>query len=291
MLLHKYVGPAGIDLLEKKRLKLSRAKEFNDPFEFKIAFDPVLKAETVLHQILFADVQEWAILLFRDKGLYTGSQDKFVKWFKQDSDWKIKEFQDKYPILTKYRLDRLYEFQNKYYGISSLTANENDILMWGHYTEKHTGFLVSIDFSFLNHKKKKVENMIEPVKYSERRVVFPSSLSLHGDFALDNLIKEVVWSKSVHWSYEKEYRGVTSGHKRSGEAANIDFLNLPASSIKQIVLGCNSSLGFEKSILHLLSDREFQHVNVLKAVIDDSTYSLNYRELPKVQNEKTPAKE
>jgi len=100
--------------------------------------------------------------------------------------------------------------RRKDFGIFSLSAYNNNNLMWSHYSDSHKGICVGFDTALLNEYKQKeavfkeVLYNIYPIHYSKDFPIFiPGKLSADEN----NEIAIVPFTyKSIDWFYEQEYR-------------------------------------------------------------------------------------
>ena len=56
----------------------------------------------------------------------------------------------------------------------------------------------------------------------------------------------------------------------------VHAVRIRSNALREIVIGCNAEKSFEDSLNELLSDSQFQHVEVRKAVADPVCYRLAY---------------
>lgn len=103
-------------------------------------------------------------------------------------------------------------------GIFCLTEQPNDHLMWVHYAQKHTGFILGFDAkaSFFSDGGRKLDK----VKYRT------------GPQVLDEANVDVCYYKSRNWAYEKEWRCV-----RQFERSESRFVAIEPSLITHIIFG------------------------------------------------------
>lgn len=81
------------------------------------------------------------------------------------------------------------------YRVSSLSANMEDVRLWSHYAEGHTGVAIELEID-------ETEGNLHKVKYLEE--LPEKSVSL-----LTILEKSLLTNKTTHWSHENEYRIIT----------------------------------------------------------------------------------
>ena len=102
---------------------------------------------------------------------------------------------------------------NELIGVTCFSERPDNILMWSHYANRHTGFCVEYDFSKL--KSIEARLMLFPVIYSKKRPMLPMELFdfsdvnnvklAEGDLPIPEII-EAMLTKSDIWNYEEEWR-------------------------------------------------------------------------------------
>lgn len=112
------------------------------------------------------------------------------------------------PILPKIK-----SIINNTFAITCFSETPDNILMWAHYGDKHTGFCVEYDFSKM--KTEKLLLMLFPVVYSASKPTVPLSLFDFDDLkniklssnmaGISDLIISLL-TKSDIWKYENEWR-------------------------------------------------------------------------------------
>lgn len=169
---------------------------------------------------------------------------------------------------------RVKDFTEGNIGVYSLTENENDLLMWAHYTHSHTGFLVEFDalnlknfltnFSLVSNQR----HMLFKVKYSDTYEVINPFLK---DYR--NGIEKYLLTKSQHWSYEQEWRIIyVYGADKSIEIPREIFPDI----ITRVIVGLQIDPENQKKIINALSSRK---VRVQKAVQSDENFELIYEDI------------
>lgn len=123
----------------------------------------------------------------------------------------IKKVYDSFEIGTK----QIHTEICKTFGVSCFTERSDNMLMWAHYADKHTGVCVEYNFGKLFSGNQNL--LLFPVNYTKRRPIIP--LEKVVDFSEGNLtiineklnlllpdIMKSLISKSDIWQYEKEWR-------------------------------------------------------------------------------------
>jgi hypothetical protein len=203
-------------------------------------------------------------------------------------------------------------------GMLCLSETERDILMWSHYGDNHRGAVVEFDvghpfFSALTFDGR--HQFLRQVIYSEQRASLGGDFcSTHTDYDNDGtgykrLFEEahpIFFTKSLHWSYEKEWRLVRQiippwqdppvwwrNHDAAGlhpwaEVTPQQICAMPTSAITRIILGAVCRLqsdwgeydGLEEEVLKLIKARpDTAHIAVHKAHVDPISFSLEVIDL------------
>ena len=114
-------------------------------------------------------------------------------------------------------LPRIKEIINENFAITCFSETPDNILMWSHYADKHSGFCVEYDLTKMTSQSLLL--MLFPALYSNEKPIIPLSMFDFND--LDNIklsngssgIPDLIVSlltKSNIWSYEKEWRIIGS---------------------------------------------------------------------------------
>jgi hypothetical protein len=146
----------------------------------------------------------------------------------------------------------------KIIGITCFSETPNDMLMWSHYANKHTGICVEYDFAkpFLSAK----DTLLFPVTYSKIRPLFPvdkTMLTKNGTViqkqampaeALPEIIK--AWTiKSPIWSYEREWRHIIFTNNTPDRKVKLPI-------ISKIILGVNISPENKQKVIEIAKKRQ-----------------------------------
>lgn len=159
-------------------------------------------------------------------------------------DGELEEAQEKISEAIKTIKDKI----NEIFGISCFAKRNDNILMWSHYADKHTGFCVEYDLSKMKSQEAKL--MLYPVIYSKKRPLLPLSM-----FDFSNIkdvkvaegvfpyadIAESLLTKSAIWQYEEEWRIIHT-------LSNLDEQRLFEDIITGVYLGASISEENEKII-------------------------------------------
>lgn len=145
-----------------------------------------------------------------------------------DVEEKTAEIFDKYMRVT-----------NRYVGVLSLTEDPLNELMWAHYADSHKGFVVGLDtqsefFQPKPGEPKTCGELMNVIYTDTTPVVFVEPGKL-------DIPKEVFFTKTNKWSYEREWRMVKylehADEVLTHEGKKIHLFEVPKSAIKEVLFG------------------------------------------------------
>jgi hypothetical protein len=311
MSLYKYVVPERIDVLKNLCMRFTQQRVLNDQFEtypyFK-SFAPPERIKELVDSIGLSDrtIEELAYKTFKEEEERLG-----INLPKKEKDRLARNLLNKIgnetevlreyitsltdmrkPYSRKILIPLILNGINNTFGILSLSENDDNILMWSHYSAHHTGFVIEFDdnnafFSKTNNISG-IPEYVKKVHYSKDR----PELDVFGkegdkERTIENWINKVYWLKSIDWKYEKEWRMIKkfknwkgSVIKKDGATDPIYLLPFQAECIKSVIFGCKINEENKKSILNLLkSDSKYYHIIPKQASQDEKYYKLNIHNL------------
>jgi len=149
------------------------------------------------------------------------------------------------------------------HGIFSLSAVNNDILMWSHYADSHRG--VCIEFTADACRDDHYRSFTPfPVQYQSQ---FPC-MNMYG-YANNELVCKSVLTKSEHWAYEQEYRILDA--ERSG------LRQIPDDLLTGVIFGTRTPKEHREEVLGWIAERS-SPVRVQEAKYCPGHYALDIRE-------------
>lgn len=185
--LYKYrsYSDQALQMLENNQVFLAAPVSFNDPFD--CAIRPVIDVE---------DGDELIEL--------TAKRFEFFGFDKEETKSRLKAFSGAKSehirvICRKFREIEIHTNLNGL-GVLSLSEINDHPLMWAHYANRHTGFCIE-------YKRTPTNDLADakPVNYSpEYPIVNLFKMNPHQQSELS------VFTKDIHWGYEKEWRRVIS---------------------------------------------------------------------------------
>jgi hypothetical protein len=149
-------------------------------------------------------------------------------------------------------------------GVSCFTPHPDKLLMWSHYGDQHRSVCVGFDSEILLESAPK-NSEGNPLYTEIRKVQYTS-------FRPNEEDKEAIFIKSEEWSYEDEYRIVSSakkGHPQWGSG----IWNIPVSAIKEVIIGARVERRMQDKIvktIHLMNP----DIEIKKAVLHTHTFEL-----------------
>lgn len=302
----------GITTLRNACIRFTQPTEFNDPFEIS----PYIELQELkflinqfINDIFENDDFYNQIIEPSIENTYNQLPVELTNHFKYDvfkniinnsiSDINIKEIffkhinNDDLLVLNSYK-NILTEIKENL-CILSLTKHYDSVLMWSHYGDSHKGVVLEFDSThpYFNQSRNTNDylNSLHEVSYSDKR---PQLINLEELELLktlsdeqqlvdirDQLIKKLLFSKSIDWKYEDEYRVVRPRFYASSTITNnsnkkqIHLFNLPVNIITGILLGANISKDKQEEIANFLqSDKRYKHVKLSKIVLHQEKFQL-----------------
>lgn len=275
MVLYKYLTPARLDVLERRRIRFTQPVAFNDPFEFKPYIESAASQEHLrdyleqnFDEILRRELKEYPIL---SKLLPDESSVDLLRPFKSS-------IPDLFRLLEPQLLSRvsaaISSTFNANVGVLCLSEIRDSLLMWGHYTDNHEGFVIGFD---QNHRFFSVRRgpedefgFLRQVKYCRNR---PRVTMANTSGA------EWFETKSDEWAYEKEWRMLRvlqdAESRLQGVPHPICLFSFPTDAVVEIIAGlrCSPQL---RDRLRTLS-QGYPKAKLFQAEEHSSEYALSIR--------------
>jgi len=249
MTLYKYLAPDRIDVLENLNIRFTQPLYLNDPYET----NPVITG-------------------------YETSDEQWEKICKIECERNGLNYEDHKHLNDQKLRDELFPgalqlmkvFFHHSTGILSLSETFDNALMWAHYCLNHKGYVIEFnsDHSFFksNNKDYVIENVSQVIYKNNRPNVTLEKLSM----------KDLYFTKSTEWSYEKEWRILKSIQKSDVKIDNgiISLFKLPAEIVKGIYLGAACSEELEIRILNAIKKNKLE-CKLNKMVLNPSNYNID----------------
>lgn len=171
-------------------------------------------------------------------------------------------------------------------GVLCLTGKADNLLMWAHYADSHTGLVIELD---VEHPffKQVFEDPLSPVGLDED---LSKDYGYLKPMVYDNHRPEITISsvksfdsfliKSKDWAYEEEWRMLMPTANatkviKMGDGVDICLYEVPKVAITKVILGCRASdelLNLVKQIKE--SDEDLSHLQIEKMALDKKDFRL-----------------
>ena len=161
--------------------------------------------------------------------------------------------------------NRLWEETNKDVSILSLSEVNDNILMWSHYSDSHTGICLDLTFE--------TSEELHRVRYTDVRPQFYFADVREQDRDQErykNGILSTLTMKASHWAYEKEWRCIDFGGR--GERP------MPRGMLAGIIFGCRTS-ETDKRMVREWVESASQSVRFCQAIQRDGAFALDIKEI------------
>jgi hypothetical protein len=149
-----------------------------------------------------------------------------------------------------------------------------EILMWAHYSKANHGIRISFD----TNKIKLKSIGAKEVKYQEQRIRLDAQKIFWEDQDELNLFRTVMTTKSSVWEYEHEYRWYISNLECFSDG-KYDFIKINSDAIVRVDIGVNSTTAFRNKLKKLMRSKEYLHVDIFLAELDEKDFKLNYKKV------------
>jgi hypothetical protein len=241
LILYKYLQPARVDVLKHRRIRFTQPGDFNDPFEFRpriaaAASDASTRqyVETNFERLLDEELAKYSAL----SGIVPKAMLRELLLAQKDRLPAL------FGMLEPQMLPRvsllLESLLNQKVGVLCLSEVRDSILMWGHYTDNHRGFVVGFDseHSFFSKRRSEQDEFgfLRRVDYQQQRPnTVLSDTSSH------------VWfqTKAEPWAYEKEWRVVRvlseADSQIGGTPFPVSLFEFPADAVMEVIVGLRST--------------------------------------------------
>jgi Protein of unknown function (DUF2971) len=256
--LYKYLNYDGAkSTLANCTLKLSSPLAFNDPFDMKLeealgleitefaeALGPAV-FEFLSGEIDYTQVRNsklGATVILFNRQLKTLTKAELYKRKSAMSSMPVKEI-FKFDVLQQQHDDLIDHIQNNFRGsgVFCTSKNKNSLLMWSHYADHHRGAV----FKFIPDEMRDSALLIsKPVRYTrERPLIYRTPEDLIRNAIMMPLFESVkqmtenlIYTKSVEWQYEEEYRLVIPRFIPAGKTN--EMLSFYPEELVAVYFGC-----------------------------------------------------
>ena len=261
MKLCKYFDEYGLDVLKNYRLKVTDPTKFNDPFEFLPSISGVLNRQ--IFKRYLKNRSEFENIS------YDEAYEKFKEQFPYPNNLRLAINNTREKLRNLIRVLCFSNFE--------LIKPQEDILMWGHYTNSHSGLRITFD---INKIKLDFLQLVK-IEYEKKR----TQIDLNDIFIDKNKVYEKLTKslteKCELWCYEHEYRLLIKLSECDRIKANdktLDYIKISPDTVLRVDIGINAGNKFKKNVREILDNQDFSHTEVKFAKTDDTEYKINYTE-------------
>lgn len=238
-------------ILDNGTMKFSQYDEFNDPFDCKVSYD-------IEDSINYAKTRRDLLKAAGDKlGLSPAERISKKSVLLKNIENSILNGDFHHSLLEKV-------------GICCFSITPDNILMWSHYANNHTGIVLEFDtFQDTSTELDDVESLFigYPVKY-EREM--PRISVRNGQDGFD-AVQQVLLTKSDDWKYENEFR-VLSTSKGPG------IHHFDHKLISKVILGAkmkpNERVQIQNQVSMVNNSKDL-NIQISEAQMNSDRYEIN----------------
>lgn len=222
------------DILQKKEFYFSSAENFNDPF------DCMLDEEK---EYSLSDFNRW--LYSYQNGLTKKAKQNLIDVYKENSQ----AFNDLIKNIKTKAVNA--------HGILSLSKTNENVLLWSHYAENHTGVAIKLNIAKDPEFFITPQNIVYMKQYIPLNYLRDSKKSI-----LDTLS-----TKSMDWNYEEEIRVYKS---------NIGAYKIKPEAITDVFFGLKTLEQDIAKIKNICSENGLSHVKFHRAEKKYGEFALRF---------------
>jgi hypothetical protein len=294
MLLYKYLRPYNKlngddviveDLFGQLLIRFTQPKKlfFNDPFDFRPEIRGYENPNYVNHELVKAkaSLQKKGVintdhLPLEEKILYEGRMSDLRKKHTQNITSEADKWENEH-------LDSLFQKMGKEIGVLCLCEQPDNIRMWSHYAEKHSGFVVGFDAESDFFTKRQAH---EPEEIGQlRKVTYLKNRPIvQLPYDDDSPYVDYLFTKYHKWCDEKErriFRFLSEAAKSKGD---ICLFSVPPKTIREIIFGSLAAETKEPSIEPtweiIKSNPDLNHVKRKRARLARNGYGIEIVDFP-----------
>ncbi|MCG7336196.1 DUF2971 domain-containing protein [Sporosarcina sp. ACRSM] len=279
--LYKYraINCWSLENLKRDTAYFSKATDFNDPYDSALTIDKstifekknkvaLLKVFCEKFNVNLSEVE----LVFESLD-YKGTLQFFLYHYSPYKDSPelvpgiVDEFMKEDGELYNDYVSSISKLHQGKVFASCFSESELSMLMWSHYANNHSGMCIEYDFNEMDMSDEAIWGL-HPVDYIEELLEFKD----YAEEVSENpmLIIQPAISKSIEWSYEKEWRMIFISEQ------GVESFNYKISKPKSVILGARVSEEDKSEVLEIAKQK---NIPVKQIQLDRSKYGLTTVEL------------
>lgn len=173
-------------------------------------------------------------------------------------------------------VEDLYDYQKELYRVICFTKKYNNLILWSHYSNNHSGILIKFDTDKIEvNGRDKLSRYLFGIDYKDEMIEIPDNfLELSEEEQLE-IINKNTFRKYKDWAYEDECRAIVNFDHEE----NKRYIELNPDSILEVILGLHCDLDTELSVKDILKRDEYSHVKFQRAALHNNKYMMKYVEI------------
>lgn len=274
--LYKYTGPIGVKCLDTLQIKITPPHDLNDPFEFYPRIEGVYTDAEIEEDLKDPEVRKMVWEVLKREGFLNFSFTDFEYSFADNRAESIRYIRETWPLKAELSARDTGRFFGLRFGIYCLSANCTNPLMWSHYADSHRGLVLGIDTDLI------CDSCREPlqVTYSSQRA--PLNHRFNRDPShYQELLIALITTKSLHWSYEQEYRILFEleecSRSQTPDGSQIYLYSIAPKSIVRVILGSRVLRQTATLVATELRKPHFSHVVLEQASLHPDEFAVDLR--------------
>lgn len=270
--LYKYCDSGGCGILDECVLRLPFIGDLNDPYDC---------APTFFFENDFKRIKSRALKALQRKGMEVPKN--FESYIRKEM---------KKGSIRRDFLKGAIEYYEKAKFEDCLicaTANPTNFLMWSHYSEKHAGLMIEIDFNKILTNRMGIT--MHPVLYSHERPKLDMLTDPDDHYSWRQQLENSISVKAIDWHYENEYRTifgkealekcemVGSTFKKVINGKERWYLRINPNCIQSVTVGCNATDALLSRIVALKAKSRFKHLKIYQVRLSEANYQLQSKKI------------
>lgn len=231
------------DVIEKNHVFLQKPSFFNDPFDCAVKLE------------MNGGIEAWFNYLCR-----------VMEWKNKRHLTRIekREFRKSVRRITAEDKEKYQSYHNKVLtqpeGVTCFTKSKDNILMWSHYANNHSGICLEYEYNYLGFYPQKID-------YDEEYPQINILKEKPGD-----ILNRMYLTKAKVWEYEEEYRFMRLSHDDKAEE---NYQSYPEKALTAVICGCRFRDFPDMDLLINALKKRTNPVSLYKIKVSNDNFKLN----------------